>query len=81
MLAVSWGLVKVSPLSRNNTVGTLDATVFRETSDLISFQVILILFQNIYDNKPVYVSIESFLLIKFVTNLFTDIDLCKHEVI
>ena len=45
VLAVSWGLVKVSPLSRNNTVGTLDATVFRETSDLISFQVILILFQ------------------------------------
>ena len=35
----------VSPLSRENTVSTLDATVFREIRVLIPFHVFLILFQ------------------------------------
>ena len=45
VLAISLGLVIVSPLSRESTVGTLDATVFREIRDLIPFHVFLILFQ------------------------------------
>ena len=44
---MSQGLVIVSPLSRESTVGTLDATVFREIGDLIPFHVFLILFQFI----------------------------------
>ena len=50
----------VSPLSRESTVGILDATVFREIRDLIPFHVLLIsfhvLFQNICHSKPVYFS-------------------------
>ena len=45
VLATSYGLVIVSPLSRECTVGTLDATVFREIRDLIPFHIFLILFQ------------------------------------
>ena len=48
----------VSPLSRESTVCTLDATVFRGIKDLISFHMFLILFQFLskYHNKPVYFS-------------------------
>ena len=35
----------VSPLSRESTVGRLDATVFRKIRDLFLFHVFLILFQ------------------------------------
>ena len=59
MLAISQGLVIVSPLLRESTVGTLDVTGFREISDLIPFYEFLISFQffkNIYHNKPVYFS-------------------------
>ena len=35
----------VSPLSREKTVGALEATDFRVISDLIPFHVLLILFQ------------------------------------
>ena len=35
----------VSPLSRESTVGIMDATVFREIRDLIPFHMFLILFQ------------------------------------
>ena len=35
----------VSPLSRESTVGTLEATVFSEIRDLIPLYVFLILFQ------------------------------------
>ena len=35
----------VSPLSRESTVGTLEATGFREIRDFIPFLVLLILFQ------------------------------------
>ena len=45
VLAMSQGSVMVLPLSRESTVGTLDATVFREITDLIIFHVFLILFQ------------------------------------
>ena len=45
VLAISYGLVMVSPLSRESTVSTLDAIVFREIRDLIPFHVFLILFQ------------------------------------
>ena len=45
LLAISQGSVMVSPLSRENTVGTMDATVFREITDVIIFHVFLILFQ------------------------------------
>ena len=42
---MSQGLVIVSPLSRESTVGTWDSTVFREIRDLIPFHVFLISFQ------------------------------------
>ena len=38
------GIGHISPLSRDSTVGTLDATIFREIRDLIPFHVLLILF-------------------------------------
>ena len=44
VLAISLGLVTVSPFSRDSTVGTLDALVFREIRDLIPFHVFLTLF-------------------------------------
>ena len=59
---MSQGLVTVSLLSNEHTVGTLDATVFRETKDFIPFHVFLILFQfllNIYHDKPVYFSSQQ----------------------
>ena len=42
VLAISYELVIVSPLSRESTVGTFDATVFRKIRDLIPFHVFLI---------------------------------------
>ena len=48
VFTISYGLVIVSPLSRESTVGTWDATVFREIRDLIPF--------HIYYSKPVYFS-------------------------
>ena len=44
VLVVSYGLVIISPLSRKSTVGTLEATVFREIRDFIPFHVFLVLF-------------------------------------
>ena len=35
VLAITWRLVIISALSRESTVGTLDAIVFREIRDLI----------------------------------------------
>ena len=39
------GLFIVSPLSKESTIGTMEALVFREIRDLIPFHVLLILFQ------------------------------------
>ena len=47
MLAISKGMVIFSPLSRESMVGTLDAAVFREISDLFNFYVFMILFKFI----------------------------------
>ena len=44
-ICISQRSIIVSPLSRDSTVGTRDAVVFRLISDLIPFHVFLILFQ------------------------------------
>ena len=50
----------ITIIKRENTVGILDATVFREIKDVIPFHVFLIFshfFQNYcHNNKPVYFS-------------------------
>ena len=50
----------VSPLSRESTVGILDATVFREIRDLIPFYVLLMLFQFFF-KISVIISLFTFL--------------------
>ena len=45
MLSVSYGLVLVLPISKESTVGALEATVLGEIRDVIPFNVFLILLQ------------------------------------
>ena len=52
------GLFIVSPLSKESTIGTMEALVFREIRDLIPFHVLLILFQFVSK----YLSQEGYLL-------------------
>ena len=82
VFTISYGLVIVSPLSRESTVGTWDATVFREIRDLFFIRVESKFLYFLYLVWNSSFSTGSFLLMKFVSNLFfTDIDFCKPKVI
>ena len=69
-------MVIVSPLSRESTVGSLEATVFREIKNLIPYISVVFAF-----NVKFLFQHRALLINELRDLFFMDIDFCKPKVI